>query len=63
MEKLVYVALAALVLGSVAAICGLWLLHTAINDGNFWKMLVGVLLTGVGGFYAMASALALGVGR
>lgn len=60
MEKLVYVAIAIGLLGLVSLLGGGWMLHTAINAGDFYKGVLGVMSCGFGLFCIVPVYGALG---
>ncbi|AWN47206.1 hypothetical protein DK419_13490 [Methylobacterium terrae] len=53
MQGLLYILLAVLAFAIVALCGGLWLLHSAINDGNIWKGIVASGLTGGASFFVV----------
>lgn len=59
MEKLVYIGLAIVLVGVVALLGGGWMLHTAINEGNFYKGAFGALACGFGLFCIIPAGGAL----
>jgi hypothetical protein len=46
MEKLVYLAIGVGIASFAGLLGSLWLIHTAVNDGNVWKGLFGLILAG-----------------
>jgi len=56
MEQLARMIICVFLVSALALIGGLWLLHTAVNDGNVWKGIVAVVLTLAAGFYFVVSA-------
>jgi hypothetical protein len=63
MEKLAYLILAAGIVGLCFLGGGAYLLHTAINLGDFFRGVVGVIALGVGFKLALPAMLMLGTAR
>lgn len=53
MEQLARILLVVLAVAIVALCGGLWLLHSAINDGNVWKGVVAIGATLGAGFFVV----------
>lgn len=49
MEELAKWIIAALIILGIIFLVGLYLLHRAVNEGNFWMGLVAVIMILVGG--------------
>ncbi len=62
MERLQYIIFGVFCASALALIGGLWLLHSALNDGNVWKGLVAVGLVLAAGFYFLISSRVFGGG-